>query len=173
MKKMNFTAAAGLVLFLLFTAAFWQPKNGPGNKNTVQTGVDYTNFIIGMKDKTVYSLRDLADKRFIVLAFLDSSSASAKLSGQIMRAIHSISSIKPGLLWLNLTLDKQHMVINEATSLLKIRYRTLYDNIPRAYDFASRPVILIIDSRGIIRYIYSGYSPTIIDDIKNWLGNAK
>lgn len=173
MKKTHFTVSAGLIFLLLFTSAFWQPKNSSGSKNTVQTGVDYTDFIIGMKDKTVYSLKDLAKKRFIVLAFLDSTSASAKLSGQISKAISSISSIKSDLLWLNLTMDKQHVVISEATSLLKLRYRTLYDNIPRVYAFTLRPVILIIDSRGIIRCIYAGYSPTIIDDIKNWLGNAK
>ena len=158
-----------LALLFMFTAGLKEPEDAINNKIIVKTGSDFSDFIIGMKENTVYRLRDLLGRRFIVLAFLDSSAASGTLTARIIKNIGSIIAVKPGLLWLNITMDKHHAEINEITSVLKIRYRTLFENIPRGYSSGTRPAVFIMDPNGIIQFIYIGYSPTIMDDIKNWL----
>ena len=174
MMKKHFLPAAALIFsLLLFTAAKPANRATIDTKNTIKTGSDFTDFIIGMKDTTVYKLKDMAGKRFIVLTFLDSSSASAKLAASISSEIESMKSSKPGLFWLNITSGKKYAEINEMTSVLKLRYRTLIKDIPRAYSFSTRPAVLIIDPHGIVQFMYLGYSPTILDDIKKWLRSAE
>ncbi len=165
--------AVVIVLFLLFTAAGLSGTSVMNNKDSIKTGVSFTDFILGMKNTTVYNLSALVGKRFIVLAFLDLSPGSSKLKTLITGTVASMARLRPGLLWFNITSDKQHAEISEATSLLKLRYRTLSGNIPKAYSFPARPAILIIDPRGIIQFIYVGYSPTCLDDVRNWLREAK
>ncbi len=158
-----------LALLFMFTAGLREPEDAINNKNIIKNGSGFSDFIIGMKENTVYRLRDLLGRRFIVLAFLDSSAASGTLTARIIKNIGSIIAVKPGLLWLNITMDKHHAEIHEITSVLKIRYRTLSENIPRGYSSGTRPAVFIMDPNGIIQFIYIGYSPTIMNDIKNWL----
>jgi cytochrome oxidase Cu insertion factor (SCO1/SenC/PrrC family) len=173
MKKKSVLFFACLILLTLFTAAFWKPKNTINRNNAILTGTTCKDFVIGMKNKTVYNLQDLLGKHFIVLTFLDAAADSAKLTAQISNEKLSIPSFKSGILWLNITRDNQHAEINEITSVLKIRYRTLLENIPRAYLFPSSPVVIIIDPHGVIQFVYIGYSPTIINDIRDWLKGVK
>lgn len=162
-----------IICALIFACIFLTFKKSNPSYNIIKTGSTYSDFIIGMKDNTIYKLRDIVGKRFAVLAFLDSSEASTKLSELVANNISSLVLTKHDLFWLNITKDQDHAEINELTSIVKIRYKTLFENIPKEYYFPSNPVILIIDSKGIIQYIYIGYSPTIINDIKNWLSTAK
>ena len=171
-KKRSFIPAF-LALFLLFTPAAFSNVGLLNNKDSAKTGVNFTDFVLGMKDSAIYKLSDLAGGRFIVLAFLDSSLESLRLKKLIAGAVNKISAAKPGLLWFNINRDKEHVEIYEATSLLKLRYRTLFSNIPKTYSFPSWPAILIIDPRGIIQFIYVGYSPTCLEDVENWLKGAK
>ncbi|MEI7541787.1 MAG: hypothetical protein WCJ94_00860 [bacterium] len=162
-----------IICAFIFAFIFLIFKKTNPSYNIIKTGSAYSDFIIGMKDNTVYKLRDIVGKRFAVLTFLDSSEASSKLSELVANNISAITLTKPNLFWLNITKDQDHAEISELTSILKIRYRTLYSNIPKEYFFQSNPVVLIIDSKGIIQYIYIGYSPTIINDMQNWLSAAK
>lgn len=173
MKKSFLLPAVLLSSLFLFTAAKPANRGVIDTKNTIKTGSDFTDFIIGMKNTTVYKLKDMAGKRFIVLTFLDSSSASVKLASAISSEIESMKSTKPGLFWLNITGGKKYVEIDEMTSVLKLRYRTLIKDIPRAYSFSTRPAVIIIDPHGIVQFMYLGYSPTILDDIKKWLRSAK
>ena len=173
MKKKFILCFAGLVFLTLFTGAFWMSKNTINKNNLILTGSTCKDFVIGMKNNTIYNLQDLLGKRFIVLTFLDAAVDSSKLAAQIANDRLSIPSFKPGILWLNIIRDNQHAEINEITSVLKIRYRTLLENIPRAYLFSSNPVVIIIDPRGVIQFVYIGYSPTIINDIRDWLKGVK
>jgi hypothetical protein len=173
MDNKNYFFPAFIIVILLFTAARPSGARVMNNDHSIRTGVTFTDFILGMKDDSIYNLSDIVGKRFIVLAFLDSSIESSRLKKQITGAVTSISGSKPGLLWLNIVNDKEHVEISEQTHILNLRYRTLSENIPKVYSFPARPAILIIDPRGIIQFIYVGYSPTILDDLKNWLMEAK
>ena len=172
-KKITFLGVLLLGALLLLTAGSPVKRVSIKNKNTLKTGAEFIDFTVGMKESTIYNLRDLISGRFTVLSFLDSSAASTSLISVIAGNIESIKSSKPGILWLNITRDKKHAEINEMTSVLNLRYRTLNGNIPRGYDFSTSPALLIIDPHGIIQFVYLGYSPTLIEDIKKWLRSVK
>jgi hypothetical protein len=159
----------------IFTLTAGSPKNviTMNDRNCLKTGSSAADFIIGMKAETLYRLQDMIDKHFVILAFTDTSAASGKLEQLIGKKISFLKSSGHNIAWFNIKKDHDHALIEEQTSILKMRYRTLFSNIPGSYSFPALPAVLIIDPQGIIQFIYVGYSPVIFNDIQNWINNIK
>lgn len=173
MIKKLFITTLVLLLVILITAGFFKKSSVMKNSGHLKTGSTAADFIIGMKENTVYKLQDMLAKHFVILSFTDSSDSSFKLEKLITEKINTLSKVKQKIAWFNIRKDSTHAIIEEQTSLLKLRYKTLFSDIPRSYNFPALPSVLIIDSHGIIQFIYVGYSPVVIKDIKSWLDGVR
>ena len=88
-----------------------------------------------------------------------------KLLTLLEKKREKVLSARKDLVWFNLGTDGKSTVIQEFTELFNIRYRTASSSMPGQYSFETIPTILVIDRTGIVKMIYSGYSPTFIEDI--------
>jgi peroxiredoxin len=146
-------------------------KNKKTKNVTIAAGSKAKDFVIGMKESVIYKLSDFKDKYNVVLVFLDTSPMSNKIKnmpdvGNIKSFLHQNDDV----LWFNVSRDdSRHFVIEEKTKKINLLYKTLQSNVPDFYDLKKFPSIFIIDKNGIVHLIYSGYSPTIANDILNAL----
>ena len=131
----------------------------------LKAGSSCRDFVLGMKNKTLYNLKDFFGRYLIVLAFTDNGMPSAKLNRLLKKNLNAFK--KNNVIWFNIKKDGRHAIIEEMTSQLGLKYRTLYENIPDFYSFSVSPSIILIDRNGIILLVYSGYSPTVINDIQS------
>ncbi len=169
MKKFLFI----LVFIFLITIiiSFITLKNKEYRKNIPLAGSDAKDFIIGMKDSTIYKLSYFIGKYNVILTFLDTSPQSKKTENVINSSkLKSFMQNNNDIIWFNILKDSsRHIIIEEKTEKINLSYRTLPENIPKFYNFKNFPTIVIINKEGIVHLVYSGYSPTLINDILNML----
>jgi hypothetical protein len=124
------------------------------------------DFIVGMKSSTLYRLNDFIGKYIVVIAFSTDNENSIKFRKKAESAIKEFVLPESSIAWFSIEKDGIHAVINEITGESSGAYRTLYSNIPKFYCFSSYPSLIVVDKKGMINMVYTGYSPTIIADIK-------
>lgn len=166
MKKFLFIF---FIVALFFGTVFlFTNKKSKKSINIITTGKKAKDFIIGMKDLSVYKLSDFIGKYNIVLAFLDTSAQSMKANEIINKnqKLKSFIQNNENIIWFNIFKDDiKHVIIEEKTEKIKLSYKTLLKNIPDFYNLKIFPSIIVINKEGIIHFIYSGYSPTVVNDI--------
>jgi|YelNatPaOPRAMG01_1025707.scaffolds.fasta_scaffold02006_13 peroxiredoxin len=170
MKK--FLIVFFIVALFFGTVFLFINKKKSKNINTLAAGKKAKDFIIGMKDLSVYKLSDFIGKYNIVLAFLDTSAQSIKTNEIINKNLKIKSFIQnnENIIWFNILKDDlKHIIIEEKTEKIKLSYKTLLKNIPDFYNLKVFPAVIVINKQGIIHFIYSGYSPTIVNDILDTL----
>jgi cytochrome oxidase Cu insertion factor (SCO1/SenC/PrrC family) len=163
MKKLLivFLAAA-----LLFGAVRWVVSTiKETKKNVLATGSNPEDFTLAIKDSAPFRLNGLLGKYTIVLAFLDTSANSAKFTELFAEKISREVKSRPGVAWFDIKKDGAYAVIEERSGKLPVLYRAPYKDIPPFYKFNIIPSFLVIDRNGVIKLIYSGYSPTAAADI--------
>lgn len=167
MKKLaivfTFTLVIAAALF------YFGPLLLKQSKNTPMAGGTPEDFILGMSNSVTYRLNDFFGEHVIVLAFLDNSINSRKFETGCADSINNLFDDRHDLLWFNIRHDGTHTVIEEQTKVLSLMYRTLTSSFPAYYYFSKTPSVLVIDKNGIIKLLYSGYSPTIFADIHSGL----
>jgi len=166
MKRLMIFALITLICtagFLIFHKKWVESKRRAG----LNAGKTARNFILGMKDSVVYHLNDFFGEYIIVLVFLDDNYPSSRFDGLFRKNIENFVLKRKNIIWFNIKRQRMHAIIEEKTNKLKLKYRTLYSNLPEFYNFSHFPSVLIIDKHGIIRLVYIGYSPTIVNDLKN------
>ena len=170
MKKMLVITAAVVVLF--GSLYFYMSGRGRRVNTGLAAGGAPENFILGMKGPEIYRLNDIIGRYVIVLAFLDSAPPSVKFLDMYRSRLWDYILSRPDIIWFNIKKDEQHAVIEEQTEHLNLMYRTPYSSMPDLYDFKNMPAVLIIDKKGVIKLVYSGYSPTIFSDLRDGLAAA-
>lgn len=164
-----------LILFVVFLSLtiiiLTNIKNKQNKRDILIAGSYAKDFILGMKNSTIYKLSDFIGKYNIILAFLDTSPQSHKINNIIENdRLKSFLQKNNDVIWFNILKDDSHrMIIEEKTDEVNLSYRTLSENIPKFYNFKNFPSIIIINKSGIIHLVYSGYSPTIVNDILDTL----
>lgn len=123
------------------------------------------NFLLGIKDSTNYELYNFIDKFIVILAFLDETPISVKTENLLEDFVKKYLFKRKDILLFNLKKQGNFVIIQEKTSMLNLKYRTLFTKIPSVYHFKTYPTLLIIDRYGIIKILYAGYSPTLIKDL--------
>lgn len=169
MKKFLIISIIVLLLSAVFFANF---KNKQHKQKAMIAGSYAKDFIIGMKNSVIYRLSDFKGEYNIVLAFLDNSPQSHKIKDIIKtdRINSVLQENKDEIIWFNITKDaSNHLVIEEKTQKINLSHRTSAENILKLYNFKNFPSIIIINKTGIIQLVYSGYSPTIVNDILDTL----
>jgi len=156
---------AGTALFLYFYSGMKQDV--PAEK--ARAGKTAADMTLGMKDSAVYGIKNFFGRSVVILAFTDNSSASRTFMEQAEKNKKYFTR-KKDLVWFNIKKDGTHALIEEFAGNTGLRYRALYSSLPEFYSFTELPSVVIIDKYGIIKNSYTGYSPTIITDIKNALG---
>jgi hypothetical protein len=124
------------------------------------------DFILGVSNSVTYRLNTFLGKRVIILAFLDNSSNSGRFEQGCAGLLNSLLNDRRDLVWFNIKRENAHATIKELTSTLSLMYRSPASDIPAFYSFPSIPSVLVIDKTGTIKLVYSGYSPTIFEDIR-------
>jgi hypothetical protein len=132
---------------------------------TLLAGEKAINFLLGIKDSTYYELNNFMDKFIVILAFSDETPMSFKTENLLEDFVKNYLFKRKDVLLFNIKKQGNFVVIQEKTNLLNLKYRTLFKKIPSAYHFKTYPTLLIIDRYGIIKILYSGYSPTLIKDL--------
>jgi cytochrome oxidase Cu insertion factor (SCO1/SenC/PrrC family) len=168
MKKFIFLAI-GFFLILLFLLI--KTHNNSQVKNAILAGSYAKDFIIGMKNSAIYRLSDFIGKYNIILAFLDTSPQSDKINNIVENSnLNSFINKSSDIIWFNILKDDNNrMTIEEKTQKINLSYRTLSENILKFYNLKNFPSIIIINKEGVIHLVYSGYSPTVINDILDTL----
>lgn len=146
-------------------------KNKQKKRDNLIVGSYTKDFILGMKNGTIYKLSDFIGKYYIILSFFDTLDQLGKINNIIKNnQLKSFLQKNKDIIWFNILKDDlHHMIIEEKTNKVNLSYRTLSENIPKFYNFKTFPSIIIINKNGIIHLVYSGYSPTIVTDILNTL----
>jgi hypothetical protein len=142
-----------------------------GNSSLTAGGTP-ENFTLGMKGSTAYGLSDIIGKYIIVLAFLDNNIPSGKFLDIYKARFSDYILSRHDIIWFNIKKDALHAVIEEQTKHLNLLYRMPVSGLPDFYNFKNMPAILVIDKNGVIKLAYSGYSPTIINDLRAGLSVA-
>jgi hypothetical protein len=158
------------VLIILAAALSWFAHMVRGKtKNVPTAGGMPEDFILGLSNSVTYRLNDFLGKRVIVLCFMDSSSNSSRFEQGCAGALNGPLADRHDLIWFNIKRENSHAVIKEQTRVISLMYRAPSADIPAFYNFTSLPSVLVIDRTGTIKLVYSGYSPTIFDDIRGSL----
>ncbi|MFP4465637.1 MAG: hypothetical protein ACLFP1_01135 [Candidatus Goldiibacteriota bacterium] len=123
------------------------------------------SFIIGMKNSTIRELSDFYGSNIIVLAFLDQKKGSIMTRDLLNKKLPALLKKHPDILWFSLSKRRDNIFIQELSAAAGLKYPAPYSDIPAQYNFNRLPVIIVIDKRGIVKLIYDGFSPTLIDDI--------
>ncbi len=124
------------------------------------------DFIIGMKNSTLYRLSDFIGKYILVITFSSDNENSIKFREKTESAIKKLVLPKNNIAWFSVEKDGIHAVINEIAGDSAGAYRTLYSNIPKFYYFSSYPSLIVVDKKGMVDMVYTGYSPTMVADVK-------
>jgi len=162
--KRHLTVSLIIVLCFIAFIISYKKWSQAAKHRGLKAGSNAKDFILGMKNSSVYRLKDLLGKYIIILAFIEDNKASSKFEELLNK---NILLKRKDILWFNIKKQKLHAIIEEKTETLKIRYRTPYSNIPEYYAFPQSPSVLLIDRYGIIQLVYIGYSPTIINDLND------
>jgi hypothetical protein len=166
MKKRVIIVSLALFLLALVTAFIIlalgsKPKAAPG----IRAGSRAESFIVGMKDSAALALKDLIGQYTIVLAFTGPDNQSEKYAEKMKLAVAEKLLSRKNLLWLNIKKTNFSYIIEEQSRNLGLKYKSLWSTLPKIYDFKDFPSIIIIDKSGTIKFVYIGYSPTMIDDL--------
>jgi len=166
-----------LVIFAVLAAAAaafsWFAHISRGKtRNVPVAGGAPEDFVLGFANSTAYRLNDFLGKRVIVLAFLDNSANSGRFEQGCAGSLSGEFADRHDLIWFNIKRDGPHTVIMEQTRVLSLMYRAPSADIPGFYSFPALPAVLVIDRTGTIKLVYSGYSPTIFNDIHSSLPKA-
>jgi hypothetical protein len=170
MKKFFIITAA--VIVIAFGFSYFAPLPWKKNHPAPAAGGTPEDFILGMSNSVTYRLNDFLGRNVIILVFLDNSVNSRKFEEACAGSLNESFGNRRDLIWFNIKRGVSHTVIQEQTKKLSLTYRTPAFGIPAFYSFSNLPSVLVIDKNGIIKLLYSGYSPTIFSDIKNSLPKA-
>lgn len=165
-----------IIIILSFTIIILTTLKNKYNKKNISLAGSYAkDFILGMKNSAIYKLTDFLGKYNIILAFLDTTPQSQKVSNIIKNnQLKSFLKNNKDIIWFNISKDDSpRITIEEKTDKFNLSYRTLLTNIPETYNFKILPTIIIITKSGIIHLVYSGYSPTLINDILDIMKSIK
>jgi len=155
-----------VVLLALAGAISWFVHMFRGKSgNTPVAGGLPEDFVLGMSNSVTYRLGDFLGKHVIVLAFLDNNANSVRFEQGCAESLDGPFKERHDLVWFNIKRENAHAVIKEQTKTLSLMYRAPSSEIPGFYAFKTLPTVLLIDRTGTIKLVYSGYSPTIFDDI--------
>ncbi|HDT15347.1 MAG TPA: hypothetical protein ENN55_03970 [Firmicutes bacterium] len=123
------------------------------------------SFILGMKESKIYELSDFYGDFFIVLAFLDLKKNSIMTKQLLEKDFQDFSGKNPSIMWFNITQRSENVLIEELSSLAGLKHTAPSRDISAVYQFSRYPVFIVIDKKGIVRLIYDGFSPTLLNDI--------
>ena len=132
----------------------------------LRTGMTAENIILGYTGGRTYSLLDFTNSRDIVMVFLGESRGSKLLESALgLRKL-------PGKDTMLIVIQSDGKDVRTAVryGFSALTYRFPYANLPASYKYLKEPGVIILDRTGVIRLIYSGYSPTIFADISSSLG---
>jgi hypothetical protein len=163
MKKIIIISATAITIIL--AVYFFMSSSATGKKNRTLAGGEAQDFVLGMKNSVTYRLSGLSPKHTLVLCFTDRGSGSDKLEAALKGSLSSLAALRPGLMFFSIKKDGTHVVIEEQTSVLSLLYRAPLSDLPGFYHFRTLPCILVIDKAGVIKLVYSGYSPTVVSDL--------
>lgn len=153
-------AAAGIYFY------FNQPLQFKKIKSPLlRTGIASENIIIGYREGRTYTMHDFVGTYDIVLVFLGQSAGARLLED-------SIAETKlPGKKTMLITLKQSEgeVTVSEPYAHTGLRYRFHASSLPPMYRALKDPGVIILDRSGAVRYIYSGYSPTIMRDLSDAL----
>jgi hypothetical protein len=124
------------------------------------------DFIAGAEDGKARMLHSFFGRHAIVLLFLDGGQGSRKIEDAFLSGYEKAVSGKKGVLWFNIKFGAAHVNIEEMSGLYSLKYRCPATAFPGYYKFKALPSALVIDKTGLIRLVYSGYSPTLFADIR-------
>ncbi len=170
MKKKAILLLALALAALLITLSLM--SGGGKNKiaELVKAGGRADNFILGMKNSAAFSLKDLAGKYTVILAFTGEDNPSRKFLEKAREKLGAVLAKRSDIIWFNIRMQKPYCVIEELTGKFGLKYRTALSKLPASYHFRDLPAVIIIDRDGTITFVYIGYSPTMADDLKAGLG---
>ncbi len=172
MKKFLFRAAVVIVALaaasIIVVTVILKHKKA----ETAVPGAPAANFILGMQGETTHALNSFIQTNTVILSFTDSGYSSDKFEKMIPAALGGITTRK-GVKWFNIKREQGHALIEEKGVPDGLRYKALADSIPKFYSFSGYPAVIILDKAGIIQFIYIGYSPTFINDLRSWFGKNR
>ncbi len=157
--------AAGLGAWFFFNAP---AKLKKANLPPLRTGIASENFIMGYKEARTYTIHDFTGSYDIVMVFLGQSAGSLLLE-------KSLEQKKlPGKKTMLITLknEESSLTVNEPYGHTGLKYRFHTASLPPMYKGLKDPGVIILDRSGSVRYIYSGYSPTIMSDLSAALSGS-
>jgi hypothetical protein len=170
MKKFIITAAA--LLIILSGLFFFRNYFHPEKVHTARCGSKAKNIVLGMKGQKLYNLNDFIGKNIIILSFSDNSAHSGKFEKEFPKNIGAFL-MNRDILWLDIKKDGSYAVIRDLTGSTDLNYRCSYSDIPAFYTFPDFPSVIIIGKNSTIGFVYIGYSPTMFNDVRDWIGKIK
>lgn len=175
MKKSTIVILLAVLLVLLWaTAAFLAVKKAsPAKATIISAGSAAESFVVGMRDSAGVRLKEFFGKYTIVLTFLGEDNQSLKFDAKMKQTLKEKLNARENLLWFTVKKTGFFCVIEEQTGKFGLKYRTIWSDLPKAYNFSDLPSVIIIDKFGIIKFVYMGYSPTMVDDLNIGLKEKK
>lgn len=152
------------ILIIIFKNEITQIKK---KSSQIKAGDQVINFTLGIYDSKNITLNDFIGKTNVILVFLNESPTSSKTEQMLEQFYRDYLIKRKDILLFFLKKIGDFIIIEEKSDYFNLKYRTLYKKIPESYHFATIPSLLFIDRYGIIKILYNGYSPTLIQDLKN------
>ncbi len=169
MKKTLITTSFFLIVIILIIIFKNEVSNVKKKYSLIKAGDQAINFTLGIYDSKNITLNDFIGKTNIILAFLNETPFSQKTELMLEKFYDDYLKKRKDILLFFLKKSGSFIIIEEKTDYTNLKYRTLFKKIPDVYHFKTLPSILFIDRYGIIKILYNGYSPTLIQDLINQL----
>ncbi len=167
MKKTIITTTIFIIIAILIIIFKNEITRIKKKYNQIKAGDQAINFTLGFTDSKIITLNDFLGKTNLLLVFLNESPASSKTEQMLMNFKNNFLLKRKDILLFFLKKTGDFIIIEEKTNYYNLKYRTLFSKIPEVYHFSSFPYLLFIDRHGIIKILYNGYSPTLLQDLQN------